>query len=60
MRSLARTVPRSDGLDQPVRERILAAAVQRKTEYLQVGLSCEGRQRRHYVHVLKREAFDDG
>jgi hypothetical protein len=40
-----------------VRERILAAAVQHKTGYLQVALCCEGRQRRVYVHVLAAQAF---
>jgi len=36
-----------------------AAATQHRTGLLQVVLSCEGRQRRHYVHRLMREAFDD-
>jgi hypothetical protein len=56
VRSVARTVWRGD-VPHRVRTRILAAAVQRRTGYLQVVLSCEGRQRRHYVHVLMREAF---
>jgi hypothetical protein len=59
VRSLARTVPRGR-FQRRVRERFLAAAVQHKTGYLQVTLSCEGRQRQHYVHVLMREAFGEG
>ncbi len=58
VRSLARTVLRGR-VEHRVRERILRAAVQRGTGYLQVGLSDAGRQRRHYVHVLAREAFGD-
>ncbi|HWF28374.1 MAG TPA: NUMOD4 domain-containing protein [Mycobacterium sp.] len=58
VRSVARTVRRGR-FQRRVRERFLAAAVQRKTGYLQVSLSCEGRQRRHYVHVLMCEAFGD-
>jgi hypothetical protein len=58
VRSLARTVRRGR-FQRRVRERFLAAAVQLRTGYLQVTLSSEGRQRRHYVHRLMREAFDD-
>jgi hypothetical protein len=56
VRSIARTVQRGKYAHR-IRERILRAAVQHPGGYLQVGLSCEGRQRRHYVHVLMREAF---
>jgi hypothetical protein len=53
---VARTVPRGR-FQRRVRERILRAVVQRETG-LQVALSCEGRQRRVYVHRLapKRSA----
>jgi len=58
VRSIARTVQRGR-FSHRVKERILAAATQRRTRLLQVALSCEGRQRRHYVQVLIREAFGD-
>jgi len=37
----------------------VCAAVQSKTGFLQVGLSDQGVQRRHYVHRLMGEAFGD-
>jgi hypothetical protein len=58
VRSIARTVQRGR-FSHRAKERILAAATQRRTRLLQVVLSCEGRQRRHYVHVLIRDAFGD-
>jgi hypothetical protein len=58
VRSFARTVQLGK-YQHRVRERILAAATQRRTGLLQVVLSSEGRQRRHYVHRLMREAFGD-
>jgi hypothetical protein len=57
VRSIARTVQRGR-YPHSVQERILAAATQHRTGLLQVVLSCEGRQRRHYVHLLMREAFN--
>ena len=55
VRSIARTVQRGR-FSHRVKERILAAATQRRTRLLQLVLSCEGRQRRHYVYVLIRDA----
>ena len=59
VRSLARVVPHSRHHQHRVRERILRPATQRRGGYQYVGLSCEGHQSRHYIHVLMREAFDD-
>jgi NUMOD4 motif len=59
VRSVARTVARSDGRGQTIRERVLKDAVQSRTGLRQVTLSCEGRQRRVYVHRLAAEAFGD-
>jgi hypothetical protein len=56
VKSLARTVLRGD-VPHRVRTRILRAATQRRTGYLQVVLSNAGIQRRFYVHKLKAEAF---
>ena len=56
VKSLKRVVARGR-FRHSVRERILAAATQRKTGFLQVVLSNAGCQRRFYVHRLMREAF---
>lgn len=58
VRSLKRVVLRGR-IEHRVRERVLRAATQARTGYLQVVLSEGGRQRRAYVHVLAREAFGD-
>lgn len=55
VRSEARTVLRGRFAHR-VRERILKPSVQARTGLLQVGLADHGVLRRHYVHVLAREA----
>lgn len=59
VKSLARTVLRAGRIPYRVRERILRAAVHKRSGHRQVCLSREGRQRRHYVHRLAAEAFSD-
>lgn len=56
VRSIGRVVPHRRLGRYTVRERVLAAAVQKRSGLLQVVLSDAGVQRRFYVHKLAAQA----
>jgi hypothetical protein len=55
--SLARVIPRCNGVPQTIRGRVLKPMTQRRSGKLIVSLSNRGLQRRFYVHRLVADAF---